>query len=104
MLMYGQGFPARVDLESLYGYAFQYADKTLNNAGYTGNSGMLSDPESANRYIEAVSQGTQQLNFVFFVPTGFVNMAGKTVPNVAETDDAGKVFTAQFNNGKESWQ
>jgi hypothetical protein len=103
MFMYGQGFPAKVDLESLYGCAFQYADKTLNNAGYTGNHGMSSDLESVNQYIEAVSQGAKPLNFVFFVPTGFGNMAGKTVPNVAETDDAGTVFTAQFNDGKESW-
>ena len=104
MFMYGQGFPTKVDLESLYGCAFQYADKTLNNAGYTSNHGMSSDLESANQYIEAVSQGAEPLNFVLFVPTGFGNMAGKTVPNVMETDDAGKVFTAQFNNGKETWQ
>jgi hypothetical protein len=103
MSIYGPAFPAKIDLQSLYGFAFQHADKTLNGAGYTGNSGLSGDLESANRYIEAVSQGAKPLNFVLFVPTGFGNMAGKTIPNVAETDDAGKVFTAQFNNGKETW-
>jgi hypothetical protein len=104
MSIYGQEFPAKVDLQSLYGYAFQYADKTLNKAAYTGNRGRSGDPEAVNRYIETVSQGAEPLNFVLFVPTGFGNMAGKAVPNVVETDDSDKVLTAQFNNGKETWQ
>jgi hypothetical protein len=104
MFMYGQGFPARVDLESLYGCAFQYADRILNRAAYTGNGGPSGDAEAVNRYIEAVSQGAEPLSFVLFVPTGFGNLAGKALPNVAETDDSGKVLTAQFNNGKETWQ
>lgn len=104
MSIYGQEFPAKVDLQSLYGYAFQYADKTLNKAAYTGNRGRSGDPEAVNRYIEAVSQGAEPLSFVLFVPTGFGNMAGKALPNVAETGDSDKVLTAQFNNGKETWQ
>jgi hypothetical protein len=101
--IYGLGFPMRVDLLSLYGHAFQYADKTLNGASYTGSRGPVNDLEAANRYIEAVSQGAKPLNFVLYVPVGFGTLAGRSVPNVEETDDPGKVFTARFDNGQEVW-
>lgn len=103
MSIYGMGFPMRVDLLSLYGHAFQYADKTLNGASYTGSRGPVSDLEAANRYIDAVSQGAKPMNFVLYVPSGFGTMAGRSVPNVEETDDPAKVFTARFNNGREVW-
>jgi len=103
MSIYGMGFPMRVDLLSLYGHAFQYADKTLNGASYTGSRGPVSDLEAANRYIEAVSQGARPLSFVLYVPVGFGTMAGRSLPNVEETDDPGKVFTARFDNGQEVW-
>lgn len=103
MPIYGMGFPMRIDLLSLYGRAFQYADKTLNGTSYTGSLGSVSDPEAVNRYINAVSQGTKPLNFVLYVPVGFGTMAGRSVPNIEETDDPSKVFTANFDNGREVW-
>lgn len=101
--IYGRGFPAKVSLPSLYGLVFQYADKTLNGASYTGSPGPASDRRAVDRYIEAVSQGTKPLDFVLYVPPGFGNLGGKPAPNVVETTDPKKIFTATFNNGKERW-
>jgi hypothetical protein len=101
--IYGAGFPARVDLLSLYGFAFQYADKTLNGATFTRSRGPASELEAANHYIAAVSKGGRPLDFVLYVPAGFGSMAGRGVPNVEETNDPNKVLTARFNNGKETW-
>lgn len=101
--IYGMGFPMGADLMSLYGYAFQYADKVLNKGGYTGSLGQESDLQAANNYIKAVSSGAALLNFVLYVPTGYGKSAGFNIPNVEETDDAAKIFTAHFNNGQEVW-
>ncbi len=101
--IYGRGFPTKVSLPSLYGLTFQYADKTLNGGKYTGSLGPASDRRAVDRYIEAVSQGATPLDFIIYVPQGFGNLAGKPTPNVEETADPGKIFTATFNNGKERW-
>ena len=101
--IYGLEFPLKVDLMSLYGQAFQYADKTLNGGGYTGSLGPESDLEAANHYIKAVAEGAAPLNFVLYVPGGYGNLAGSSVPNVEETEDPDKIFTARFNNGQEVW-
>lgn len=101
--IYGRGFPTKISLPSLYGLAFQYADKTLNDGRYTGSLGPASDRRAVDRYIEAVAQGTKPLDFILYVPPGFGSLAGKPAPNVQETTDLGKVFTAVFNNGRERW-
>ena len=101
--IYGLEFPLKVDLLSLYGQAFQYADKTLNGGSYTGGLGPESDLEAANHYIKAVAEGAAPLNFVLYVPGGYGNLAGSSVPNVEETEDPDKIFTAHFNNGQEVW-
>ncbi len=101
--IYGLEFPLKVDLLSLYGQAFQYADKTLNGGGYTGSLGPESDLEAANHYIKAVAEGAAPLNFVLYVPGGYGNLAGSSVPNMEETEDPDKIFTAHFNNGQEVW-
>ncbi len=101
--IYGLEFPIKVDLMSLYGQAFQYADKTLNGGGYTGSLGPESDLEAANHYIKAVAEGANPLNFVLYVPGGYGNLAGSSVPNVEETEDPDKILTARFNNGQEVW-
>ncbi len=101
--IYGRGFPAKVSLPSLYGLAFQYADKTLNGGKFTGSLGPVSDRRAVDRYIEALSHGAKPLDFVLYVPPGFGSLAGKPAPNVQETTDPGKTFTAVFNNGKEQW-
>ena len=102
--IYGLEFPTGIGLVSLYGYAFQYADKTQNGAAYTGSPHpMESDPEAANRYLKAVAEGASLLPFVLYVPPGFGSLLGRSVPNVEETEDPEKLFTAHFNNGQEVW-
>jgi len=103
MVIYGLGFPMRVDLMSLYGRAFQYADKAWNRGNYTGSTGTESDPEAIDNYIKAVSKGATRLDFALYVAKGYRSLAGTSVPNVEETEDPGKVFTASFNNGQEVW-
>jgi hypothetical protein len=88
----------------LYGSAFQYADKTLNGASYTGNRSLVSDRGAAKRYLEAVAQGAQPLNFVIYVPTKYGTTMGKSIPNVQETTEAAKVFTAHFDDDREVWE
>ncbi len=102
--IYGQGFPLTVSNSSLYGLAFQYADKKLNQSHYTGDLGIHSDPEAVNRYVQAVREGTDRLDFMVYVPKGFGKLDGKSVPNVVETDDPHKIFTARFDNFQEVWQ
>jgi hypothetical protein len=104
MLTYGGGFPIKIGLRSLYGSAFQYADKTLNGAAYTGSRNLVSDRRAVSRYIEAVAQGVRPLNFVIYVPTKYGTMMGKPVPNVQETTDTAKVFTAHFDDDREVWE
>ena len=101
--IYGMMYPLRVDNMSLYGYVFQYADKTQNSSAYTGSTGIDSDLEAVNNYIKAVAGGASTLDFVFYVPAGFGTIVGKSVPNIEETGDPGRIFTASFNGGKEVW-
>lgn len=103
ILIYGARFPVKIGLRSLYGSAFQYADKTLNGAAYTGNQNLVTDRGAVNRYVEAVVQGTQPLDFVIYVPTEYGTMMGRPIPNVHETTDAAKLFTAHFNGEREVW-
>jgi hypothetical protein len=103
-LIYGPRFPMRISLSSLYGNALQYADKTLNGAAYTGNRNLVSERGAAKRYVEAVAQGAQPLNFVIYVPMGYGTMIGRSIPNVQETTDAAKVFTAHFDHDREAWE
>jgi len=101
--VYGMQYPMGVDLMSLYGHAFQYADKTQNGGGYTGSLGPTSNQDAASTYIKAVSEGTAPLDFKLYVPEGYGNLAGVVVPNVDETQDANKMFTAHFNGSQEVW-
>lgn len=101
--IYGPEFPRRLGLMSLYGQALQYADKTLNGGSYTGSLGPQSNPEAANHYIKAVIEGAAPLNFVVYVPKGYGSLNGSTVPNVEETEDPDKIFTASFNDDQEVW-
>jgi hypothetical protein len=101
--IYGMGYPMRADLLSLYGNAFQYADKTQNGGTYTGGIGPESDLESVNKYIRVVKEGGEPLDFTLFVPPGYGRLGIVEIPNVVETEDPAKVFTASFNGGKEVW-
>lgn len=101
--IYGLGFPLRVDVMSMYSYPFQYADKTQNGAAYTGSDVVGNDLECVNKYIQNVREGAEALDFTLYVPVGFGRMGLQSVPNVEETDDPAKIFTASFNGGKEVW-
>jgi len=101
--IYGMGFPMRVDLMSMYSYPFQYMDKTQNGGAYTGSKGPASGLESVNKYIQTVREGAEPFDFILFVPAGFGQMGMQSIPNVEETEDPAKIFTASFNGGKEVW-
>ena len=75
-----------------------------NGISYTRGAGPGSDPEAANRYVEAVAAGAGPLDFVLYVPEGYGAIMGKAVPNVEETGDSSRLFTARFNGGNEVWE
>jgi hypothetical protein len=102
--IYGSQSPEHINLGSLYGMAFQYADKVLNAGAYTGsNDQQISDPNSVKKYFNTVSGGADQLDFTLYVPVGYGNLEKVKIPNVEETKDAKKIFTAHFNKGLEIW-
>ncbi|WPC39768.1 DUF362 domain-containing protein [Clostridium sp. JS66] len=117
-VIYGSQFINSISLGSLYGCAFQYADKVLNSGGYTKstnpmaiNSGTIqygdkilepvdekvSAADSIKRYFEALSKGAVPLNFTLYVPKDFGKLEGFKIPNVEETNDPEKIFTAHFH-------
>ena len=102
--IYGMFYPMSVATLSLYGLAMQRADKTQNGGAYTGDAGVASDLEAANKYIKAVAEGAWALDFVLYVPEGYGTLAGASVPNVEETSDPARILTASFDGGKEVWR
>jgi len=102
--IYGLGFPSGVALMSLYGHSFQYADKTMNNGDYTGTTYIVNDEEAANKYIREVAEGKKPLQFVVYVPAGYGKSAGIELPNIEETADPDKLFSAHFNDHQEVWR
>ncbi len=98
--IYGQSYPNSVSLDSLYGYAFQYADKKQANGRYTGSTDPRSDPESLNNYLKDTENGIQILRFKVYVPKGFGKMGSTTLPHLEETNDPSKIFTADFSDEK----
>jgi hypothetical protein len=102
--IYGSQSPENINFQSLYGAAFQYADKTINGGAYTGSTDQLtSSPDSIKNYLQAVSEGTDLLNFTLYVPAGYGSLKAQRIPNVKETADPGKIFTAHFGSGAEVW-
>ncbi|HIH74950.1 MAG TPA: DUF362 domain-containing protein [Methanosarcina sp.] len=102
--IYGSQSPEAINFQSLYGTAFQYADKTRNGGAYTGSvDQMVSHPDSIKKYLQAVSDGADPLNFTLYVPAGYGNLKAYRIPNVEETADPGKIFTAHFGGGAEVW-
>ncbi len=99
--LYGSNLPNEVSLQSLYGLAFQYADKALNGGSFTGSKdAMKSDPNALPQYFKTVSAGAAPLNFTLYVPVG---LGMDKLPNVEETEDPNKILTAHFNGGQEVW-
>jgi hypothetical protein len=89
-------YPARPSLSSLYGYAFQYADKTQLKGRYTKGTGLASDPDSLRRYLEDEGNSSCKLDFIVYVPEGYGKIGDSTLPNLVVTDDPEKIFTAVF--------
>lgn len=89
-VIYGSQSPENISLQSLYGSAFQYADKVLNAGFYTESDTPI------NKYFEASSKGTPILNFTLYVPPGYGKLKGIKIPNVEESKDPGKIFTVHF--------
>ena len=100
--LYGLEFPKRANLLSLYGFAFQYADKKVNGGKYTG-LGLAPDPGAIQSYKEDTDKGGALMDFLVFVPKGYGKLNGIRLPNIQETEDPDKVFTASFNQGREVW-
>ncbi len=101
--IYGSSSYMNVSLPSLYGSAFQYADKALDNGTYTGSTEVVSDPDSIHKYFDAVSRGAHPLDFTLYVPAGYGSLDARGIPNVKETDDPSEIFTAHFSGGLEVW-
>jgi len=89
---------------SIYGKAFQYADKAFNSGGYTGSRDEgATDPNALTKYYAALSKGAKPLQFTFYVPVDYGKLNNHPIPNVKETTDPQKIFTAHFNGGQEVW-
>jgi len=102
--LYGEGFPTEIAFPSLYGSAFQYADLVQNDGRHVGDIRSQPDPEGLRRYLSSVAKGEgAPLDFTVYVPAGFDNMGGASVPNVQVADDPGRIFTASFSAGQEIW-
>lgn len=116
--IYGSQSQKNISLGSMYGSAFQYADKVLNSGAYTIGAKPITNesypyqygdiyqppvdefssaPDSITRYFDALSKGAVPLNFLLFVPMGYERLEGIKIPNVVETDDPRKIFTVHFN-------
>jgi hypothetical protein len=99
--IYGDQFPEKIAAESLYGYAFTYADLTQTEGRHTGGQ---DDPEAINNYISKVADGSEKpLDFTLYVPADFDKRAGAPMPNVESTNDPAKILTATFAGGTETW-
>ena len=79
-----------ISLQSLYGAAFQYADKVFHGGAYTGSEEMTSGPESIGMYFNAVWEGAAPMVFVLYVPPGYASLEAIKIPNVEETENPGK--------------
>jgi hypothetical protein len=102
--IYGSPLPEEIGLGSLYGAAFQYADKALGKGAYTGGTAKFaSEPLAIRNYFAALAEGAEPLDFTLYVPPGFGSLKSKEIPNVQETPDPGRIFTAHFKGGEEIW-
>jgi hypothetical protein len=104
LFIYGEEYPERAIFPGFYADVLYYADRTQNGGSYAGDVKGEPDPEGVSRYIADVLSGdTPPLDFVFYVPPGYGALASGEVPNVEETEDPKKLFTAAFRSGAEVW-
>jgi hypothetical protein len=102
--IYGLSFPFSITPPSLYSSALFYADYTQNDGKYAGDWRSDPNPRGIKKYITDVTKNRiKPLDFVLYVPAEFDKLSGKDIPNVEITDDQLKIFTVNFQNGKEIW-
>jgi hypothetical protein len=99
--IFGTQSAENISLNSLYGIAFQYADKVQNYGRYTGSlDPNTSAPDSIQQYRKAIMQGEKPLDFTLYVPIGYGSLNEVEIPNVLETTNPDKIYTVHF---KEIW-
>jgi len=103
-MIYGPSFPFSISTPSLYTTALFYADLTQNDGKYAGEWRSDPNPRGIKKYITDVTKNRiEPLDFVLYVPAEFDKLSGKVIPNIEITDDPMKIFTVNFQNGKEVW-
>ena len=101
-IIYGWKFPAQIGVFSLYGSALAFADHRQNSRQFVGTVRGAPKADAAQSYLEAVQGGRiSPFDFTVFVPPGYGGN-GK-VPNVQETSDPKRIFTAVFERDKIQW-
>jgi len=102
--LYGNQFPSRVTLPSLFGNAFGYADLRQNDGKYVGKNPGRPNLDALDKYFSELKNGKRKpLDFIFYVPEGYDTIANTKIANVEVTSDPGKILTAVFSDGKEIW-
>lgn len=101
--IFGKEYPMRITFPSLYSYALLYADITQNGGRYSVGTRSAPDQDAINRYATDVAGGMKPLDFVVYVPFGYDNLLGVTVPNMEATMDESLIMTARFAGGCEIW-
>ena len=102
--IFGLGFPARFLWTTPYGFAFCYADYTYGEAKFTNGEMPALESDIIDRYHTALSNNAKPLPFTVYVPHGHGTIDGRPIPNVTETDDPARMFTASFGDGQEIWK
>lgn len=95
--LYGGTSRSNLSLSSMYGSAFQYADKVLNGGQYTSASRQVFPSSNPLiNYLTALDTGASYLDFTIYAPGGYGYLDGFPMPNVIETNDPSQLFTATF--------
>lgn len=85
----------RTSVQRVYSAALAYADAKLNGGKYRGRSGV-------EKYTKAVQKDPDKaIDFVLYIPKGATGLFNTPPPNIEETEDKTKIFTAHLNEGKE---
>lgn len=100
--IYGWRFPASTSVYSLYGCAVAYSDLIQNDRKLIGKLFGAPNPNAAQKYVEAVrTNEVEPFDFTVYVPVGFGQNGA--IPNVEETSDPKRMFTAIIDKGRIQW-
>ena len=73
-------------------------------AEYIGEIRSEPNPDAIDVYFSHILENKEkELDFTFYVPEGFDNVAEYKLPNVEVTSDPAMIFTARFNGDEEVW-